>query len=239
MRAAVLRRRILARLTAVWFGDELRVAEAFGHGWDEERSAWTLHTAFVDGTAPTLHHPMNRRGAEEVARKIGTSSQEAYEEKLWQPRPSDPELEAEMLSRMMVYLGVTQEQATTAMAQGPRRPDRAKIVREASGASVLTIDEDFSRAWRRTGLALDRVGRDDLFFDLGGTSFAAVQAIAKLEADHQLEFSIVDWFENPTVASLAAAKGAEETSEAAIGEAKARGQARRERRRRRRRGDDG
>jgi len=63
-----------------------------------------------------------------------------------------------MLRRLMVHLGVAQKRATEMVAQGPKRPDRARMLREASGASVLAVDEDFSRAWRRTGLALDRVG---------------------------------------------------------------------------------
>lgn len=101
---------------------------------------------------------ISHRGAEEVSRTVGVATQERYEEKAWQPRPSDPELEAEMLTRLMVYLGVTEQQADQLIAQGPRRPDRARMVRESTGGSVLAIDDDFSRAWRRTGLALDRVG---------------------------------------------------------------------------------
>jgi hypothetical protein len=66
VRAAVVRRRVLGRLVKLWFGDDLYVADAYGHGWDEERRAYCLHTAFVDGVPPTLHHPMNRRGASEV-----------------------------------------------------------------------------------------------------------------------------------------------------------------------------
>jgi outer membrane protein assembly factor BamC len=36
-------------------------------------------------------------------------------------------------------------------------PEQARVVREA-GASVLEMDEGFDRAWRRVGLALDRIG---------------------------------------------------------------------------------
>ena len=102
---------------------------------------------------------ISHRGAEEISSRVGgTSITETYEEKAWQPRPSDPELEAEMLTRMMVYLGVAKEQALDQIAKGPARPDRARMVRESSGASVLSVDDEFSQVWRRTGLALDRVG---------------------------------------------------------------------------------
>lgn len=67
VRCALLRRRILAPLVRVWFGDRLCVAEALGIGYDERERAFELHTRFVNGRPPTLHHPGNRRGAEEVS----------------------------------------------------------------------------------------------------------------------------------------------------------------------------
>lgn len=66
IQAAMLRRRILAPLVRHWLGDILRVAEAWNVDWNQDHMAWQLHTQFVKGTHPTLHHPMNRRGAEEV-----------------------------------------------------------------------------------------------------------------------------------------------------------------------------
>ncbi len=102
---------------------------------------------------------ISHRGAEEVvANSNPRTYREGEEAKVWQPRPSDPELEAEMVNRMMVFFGVNEEEANKLIAQGPSQPDRAHMVRESNGASVLSLDEDFSRAWRRTGLALDRVG---------------------------------------------------------------------------------
>lgn len=95
---------------------------------------------------------LTHRGVEEVIQggvEDGTS--------VWQPRPTDPELEAEMLKRLMVYLGV-EEQKAEAMVARERGPKvRAQMVSNDSG-SMLLVHEDFSRAWRRTGVALDRVG---------------------------------------------------------------------------------
>lgn len=75
---------------------------------------------------------------------------------VWQPRPSDPELEVEFLRRMMVKLGVPAEQARAATASAPN----AAAVRLTSqaGVPVLQMEEGFERAWRRVGLALDRTG---------------------------------------------------------------------------------
>jgi outer membrane protein assembly factor BamC len=75
---------------------------------------------------------------------------------VWQPRPADPELEAEMLRRLMLRFGVEEGRAQTLLAQ-QQAPEQARILRDA-GAAVLEMDEGFDRAWRRVGLALDRVG---------------------------------------------------------------------------------
>ena len=75
---------------------------------------------------------------------------------VWQPRPADPELEAEMLRRLMLRFGVEQGRADTLLAK-QQTPEQARILKDA-GTSVLEMDESFDRAWRRVGLALDRVG---------------------------------------------------------------------------------
>jgi outer membrane protein assembly factor BamC len=75
---------------------------------------------------------------------------------VWQPRPSDPELEAEFLRRLMVRLGVPQEQSKALIAAGAVKP--TSRVATVSGTPVVQIDEGFDRAWRRVGLTLDRTG---------------------------------------------------------------------------------
>jgi outer membrane protein assembly factor BamC len=105
----------------------------------------------ADGTTEVY---ITHRGMQEVY----TSAQK--DQTIWQPRPSDPELETEFLRRLMVKLGVSQEQAdavakadtTAAAATGSVRMDTA------NGQPVLQIDEGFDRAWRRVGVALDRTG---------------------------------------------------------------------------------
>ena len=75
----------------------------------------------------------------------------------WTPRPPDPALEGEFLSRLMVRLGVEEERAKSMVATG-RPQDRAKLVNSSSGPSALELAEPFDRAWRRVGVALDRSG---------------------------------------------------------------------------------
>jgi outer membrane protein assembly factor BamC len=75
---------------------------------------------------------------------------------VWQPRPSDPELEAEFLRRLMVKLGVPQEQTKALVASGAAKP--SSRVANVGNAPVVQVDEGFDRAWRRVGLTLDRTG---------------------------------------------------------------------------------
>lgn len=75
----------------------------------------------------------------------------------WTPRPSDPELEAEFLARLMAHLGAESAQAKATVANVSQAAARAKLVK-GSGGGYVEVDEGFDRAWRRVGLALDRVG---------------------------------------------------------------------------------
>ncbi len=84
---------------------------------------------------------------------------EGKDQTRWQPREPDPELEAEMLRRLMVRFGTEDRRSQLEMAEAKSRPaDRAKLARSADGAGTLEVQESFDRAWRRVGLALDRVG---------------------------------------------------------------------------------
>lgn len=82
---------------------------------------------------------------------------ERNNETIWQPRPSDPELEAEFLRRLLQRLGSTPEEARKLVAEAPAAQPAARI--DTSGAApALRLGDDFDRAWRRLGLALDRTG---------------------------------------------------------------------------------
>jgi outer membrane protein assembly factor BamC len=76
---------------------------------------------------------------------------------VWQPRPPDPELEAEMLRRLMVRFGVEEARAQTLVAE-KAAPPQAVLIKSPDAAPGLTMPESFDRAWRRVGLALDRIG---------------------------------------------------------------------------------
>lgn len=82
---------------------------------------------------------------------------EAKDRTIWQPRPADPELEAEMLRRLMVRLGAQEERAKQMVAAKPVEA-KASLSQLGDGRVALSVMEPFDRAWRRVGLALDRIG---------------------------------------------------------------------------------
>jgi outer membrane protein assembly factor BamC len=99
----------------------------------------------ADGTTEVY---ISHRGAEE--KLVGTQN----ESTTWTARPNDPELEAEFLSRLMAQLSGTKvKEASAFVANAPMEAQHAKL-----DGNKVTVDEGFDRAWRRVGLALDRVG---------------------------------------------------------------------------------
>jgi len=67
------------------------------------------------------------------------------------------DLDAELLRRLMVRLGVEEKKSKTILTSNTSSL-RAYINKENDGSVNLSINDDFDRAWRRVGLALDRVG---------------------------------------------------------------------------------
>jgi outer membrane protein assembly factor BamC len=98
---------------------------------------------------------ISHRGIEEAV--ISPTGARDDDSTRWKLRPSDPQLEAEMLARLMVALGGVRDEpaARAVVAAAPEAPSRARLVVDGT---ALEIDEAFDRAWRRVGLALDRGG---------------------------------------------------------------------------------
>jgi len=76
---------------------------------------------------------------------------------IWTPRPNDPDLEAAFLARLMERLGMTQAQAK-ALVSAPlgEKILKARLVQEGVNTAHIEMVSGFDRAWRDTGLALDR-----------------------------------------------------------------------------------
>jgi outer membrane protein assembly factor BamC len=76
----------------------------------------------------------------------------------WQPRPPDPDIEAEMLRRLMTRFGAQQDRTKAEFVTPTKIALRATLVKGKDGSGQLSLDDQFDRAWRRVGLALDRIG---------------------------------------------------------------------------------
>jgi outer membrane protein assembly factor BamC len=107
---------------------------------------------------------LTHRGAAEAY------TNERKENTEWRGRANDPQLEAEMLARLMVSLGgkelpadtVTAATAAAVAATAGTAPTSKPAPDPSDTASPtatsLVVNENFDRAWRRVGLALDRGG---------------------------------------------------------------------------------
>lgn len=124
-----------------------RVFENLYSTGERDRFRTRLERTATGGTEIIISH----RGLEEVY--VGA----AKDRTVWQSRASDPLLEAELLTRLMVTLGAPEQLARQAIAQVPEKPPTARVV-TASDVTTLQLDDGIDGAWRRVGLALDRSG---------------------------------------------------------------------------------
>ena len=108
------------------------------------------------GTTTDVH--LTHRGMEE---KLETGTLGDSKRTVWQPGKSDPGKEAEMLRRLMLFLGAPEKKASAALAGAavPAAPGTGAVRLVGEGGSqALVIPQDFQRGWRITGAALDRAG---------------------------------------------------------------------------------
>ena len=113
---------------------------------ERDRFRTRLERSPTGGTEIYISH----RGMVEVY------STREQDQTVWQTRPTDPELEAEFLRRLMIKLGVPQAQTRSLVAAANAKT--TSRVATVNNTPVVQIDEGFDRAWRRVGLALDRTG---------------------------------------------------------------------------------
>lgn len=105
---------------------------------------------------------ISHRGLQEIY------TTQTRDQTVWQARPVDTQLEAEMLARLMLKLGGRAEEVKLAGADAaptPSRPagslpgpDFRKRIPLSEVPEFLTLNEPFDRGWRRVALALDRHG---------------------------------------------------------------------------------
>jgi outer membrane protein assembly factor BamC len=115
-----------------------------------------FRTRIERGVEPgTVEIYVLHRGMEQVpTTKIDNVQGAAF---AWAVMPADPDLEAMMLSRLMMSFGTPEPQAVAAAAPSAPATPHARLEKN-DGIAQLVVDDPFDRAWRRVGLALDRSG---------------------------------------------------------------------------------
>lgn len=123
-------------------------ARALGNIYDANtRDQYRMRVERTNGQSEIY---ITHRGAEEQAE--GESWR-------WAMRPSDPELEAEMLNRLLVFLttGEAGEGGTRVAETLVDRPTELQLT-EHDGSPALLLGGEYDRVWRQLGTFLDRAG---------------------------------------------------------------------------------
>ena len=129
-----------------------KVIESLYSTGERDKFRTRLERNAAGGTEIFVSH----RGLVEVVVGGSTGKNTTGDSTVWQPVPPNPELEAEFLRRLMVKLGVAQEQSKVLVAAAT--PRTTSNVATVNGVPVVQMEEAFDRAWRRVGLTLDRTG---------------------------------------------------------------------------------
>jgi len=142
------------------------VGKVFDNVWDSgERERFRTRIERVDAEHGQTRTEVYLSHEHMVEKRFGTDGAQVR----WEPGAEDPELNAAMLARLLVYLGADADRARTLVAQpqpGAATPSQLGADAAVSTAprvgtdAVLPINAPFERAWRQVGLALDALGFD-------------------------------------------------------------------------------
>ncbi len=128
------------------------VADFFGGTYKRDKFRTRIERGVEPGTVEIF---ISARAMEQVPTTTIDHAGAAF---VWAVVPPSPEAEAEMLTRLMIKFGAPETAARTAVAQAANAPEKARVEKNADGSYKLMVDDQFDRAWRRVGLALDRIG---------------------------------------------------------------------------------
>ena len=116
--------------------------------WQNENDTQVFVTNFqMDEVYPNCIAPKNS--------KVEISDRQITR---WMSVPSNPQLELDFLLHFMMYIGFNPEQVKLEVAKVYSAESVASLATAHLIGNAIVIDDDFDRAWWRTGLALERVG---------------------------------------------------------------------------------
>lgn len=103
----------------------------------------------------TVNIYISHRGMTEEYKAGELGMSESWKGTMWVATPPNPELEAEIMVMALQSLGSSQADAQASVNTAPVASTRASL--SSTGTEVI-ISDNFDRAWRRVGLAFDRIG---------------------------------------------------------------------------------
>jgi hypothetical protein len=122
------------------------------------------------------------------------------------------DLRAYMLMKLPAYMVPSQyvlRESFPLLANGKIDRVKLSLVQDAGStlkasyvAPLNELEQTIANLWQET-IPVERVGRNENFFDLGGHSLSILQVRSKLQRILNTELSIVTLFQYPTVSSLA------------------------------------
>ncbi len=128
------------------------IGDVFGGTYKRDKFRTRIERGVEPGTVEIF---ISARAMEQVPTTTIDHAGAAF---VWAVVPPSPEAEAEMLTRLMMKFGAPEPTARMAVAQAGTTPEKARVQKNADGSYTLVVDDQFDRAWRRVGLALDRIG---------------------------------------------------------------------------------
>ena len=104
---------------------------------------------------------------------------------IWKKKNSDISREAEMLVRIMEFLGTSREEAIESLNNSEKNNDKLYIdLIDFNGIPAILIKDSFSKMWREIGLSLDRSGL--LVQDYDRDKAIYVISSAKIEGEEKI-----------------------------------------------------
>ena len=110
----------------------------------------------------------------EIAQEISSDNRELndYGDNEWHFRRNEPELEIEMLSRLMIFLGLQQEAVDIQIAQSGLFKPRAWLERDIDeGSPYLIMKDPYQVAWNRIHHLLQRMNFEIVVAEFQGDLF--------------------------------------------------------------------
>jgi len=141
-----------------WAENRAKIPE----GWIRKALGAIIDQVFDSGERERFRTRLER--VSPTVTEIYISHQHMYEEPAadgtafrWVHGKEDPGLNAAMLARLMVYLG-TDVASASARVQEAEKVETRPSVQALPDRTALSLAENFDRAWRRVGVAIDSAG---------------------------------------------------------------------------------